>query len=494
MLEHGKYLDKKKVVVVKEWPGVFEWSGYDQPRADKEIKMCIAIRANQDSPIDYTSYFGDQRLEVRGNQIAAEMLHKETVILNQLAASRAEQVGSSRFFKNDQVSQDALREEATTRCAEIARGLHVLAIQDTSEINYQQHAGRLDLTDPDLGPLGNNQDIGFFLHPMLVVDAQDGFPLGFSDIYLWNRAWDHPTKEEREYKKLPIEEKESFRWITVGQATKDLLSEAASVTIVADREADIYEEFVDLPDTNTHLLIRSTQNRRLAEQEDKLFEYVGGQGVAGTYTLEIPIGHSNREARIAEIEVRFCPVKLARPMNASNKTLPEYVAVYAIEATEVASSVPAGEKPILWRLVTTHSVTTFAEALRIIQWYRWRWIIEQLFRTLNHQGLDVEASQLETGAGLKKLVIMALSPALRILQLTLERDGTSGRPGSVVFSVAELEFLHVLLNVYEGPGVQQHNPFPVDSLAWAAWIIGRIGGWKGYKKADPAGPLTIKRG
>jgi hypothetical protein len=228
------------------------------------------------------------------------------------------------------------------------------------------------MTDPDLGPLGNNRDIGFFLHPMLVVDAQDGFPLGFSDIYLWNRDWDHQTKEEREYKKLPIEEKESFRWITTGRVTKDLLSEAASVTIIADREADIYEEFVDLPDAKTHLLIRATQNRRVADQDANLFEYVGGQVVAGTYTLEIPKGHTKREARTADIEVRFCPVKIARPMNTSNKALPEYVAVYAIEAKEVASSVPAGEEPILWRLLTTHPVTTFAAAFQIIQWYRWR--------------------------------------------------------------------------------------------------------------------------
>ena len=300
--------------------------------------------------------------------------------------------------------------------------------------------------------------------------------------------------KRQEYKKVPIEEKESFRWITTGQATKDLLSEAVSVTIIADREADIYEEFVDLPDAKTHLLIRSTQNRRVADQDDKLFEYIGGQEVAGTYTLEIPKGHTKRKARTADIEVRFCPVKIARPMNASNKALPAYVAVYAIEAKEVASSVPAGEAPILWRLVTTHPVTTFAEALQIIQWYRWRWLIEQLFRTIKQQGLDVEASQVATGAGLKKLVIMALSTALRILQLTLERDGRSGRPGTVVFSGAELEFLRVLLNVYEGPSVQQKNPFPVNSLAWAAWIIGRIGGWKGYKKAAPAGPITMKRG
>ncbi len=213
-----------------------------------------------------------------------------------------------------------------------------------------------------------------------------------------------------------------------------------------------------------------------------------------TYTLEIPKGHTTRESRIAEIEVRFSPVKIARPMNAVNKALPESVALYAIEAKERPSSVPAGERPIVWRLLTTHRITTFAEAMQAINWYRWRWMIEQLFRTLKRQGMDVESSQLETGAALKKMVSIALNAALRILQLTLDRDGKAGKPASMVFSEAELACLRLLLNVYEGSSVQQKNPFSINSLAWATWIIARIGGWKGYQKAAPAGPITMKRG
>jgi hypothetical protein len=266
------------------------------------------------------------------------------------------------------------------------------------------------------------------------------------------------------------------------------------VTIIADREADIYDEFIALPDDKTHLLIRATQNRVLADQEETLFEYMGKQVISGTDTLEIPKGHSTRHDRTADIEVRCCPVKIARPKNALNTALPDYVELYALEAKETASTVPAGEAPICWRLLTTHCVNSFSDACDIIQWYRWRWMIEQLFRTLKHQGLDVEASQIETGAGLKKLVMMAVSTALRILQLTLERDGKFGRAGTIAFSERELECLRALQKMYEGSTVMQKNPFQVNSLAWAAWIIGRIGGWKGYRKAGPAGPITIKRG
>ena len=227
--------------------------------------MNPAIWSSQKCSIDYTSYFGDARLDARGNRIASAMLNSGTVILNRLAANRAELVSHGMFFQNKRVSQELLREEATTRCAEVVQGLHVLAIQDTAEINYQHHVGKLDVRDAELGPVGNNRDIGFFLHPMLVVDSRDGFPLGLSDIHVWNRTWNQATKTQREYKKLPIEDKESFRWIQSGQATKEVLYEAERVTIIADREADIYEEFVALPDDKTDLVIRATQNRVLAD-------------------------------------------------------------------------------------------------------------------------------------------------------------------------------------------------------------------------------------
>ena len=126
--------------------------------------------------------------------------------------------------------------------------------------------------------------------------------------------------------------------------------------------------------------------------------------------------------------------------------------------------------------------------------YSLRWRIEELFRTLIRCGLDVESSQLETGTGLKKLVLMALNAALIIMQLVGDRDGEAGQPGDLVFNEEELECLKEVEKEYEGKTSQTKNPFEENSLAWAAWIIGIMGGWKGYRKAGPAGPITMKRG
>jgi hypothetical protein len=113
---------------------------------------------------------------------------------------------------------------------------------------------------------------------------------------------------------------------------------------------------------------------------------------------------------------------------------------------------------------------------------------------LNRRGLDVESSQLETGAGLRRLVLMALNAALIIMQLVGDRDGEADQPGNLVFNEEELECLREVKKEYEGKTELSKNPFEENSLAWAAWIIGRMGGWKGYRKAGPAGPITIKRG
>ena len=273
------------------------------------------------------------------------------------------------------------------------------------------------------------------------------------------------------------------------------MSESASVTIVADREGDIYEEFVRVPDKKTDGLIRSSYNRKLHDSDKKLFEHFEQKETTGTYDLEIKKGQKKRKPRLATMEVKYDKVKIARPSSLNKTDYPdEYIELYAIEVRERAETIPEGEEGVLWRLLTTHEINSLSEAIEVVYWYSLRWRIEELFRTLKSKGLDVESSQLETGAGLKKRVLMALNAALIIMQLVGDRDGEADQPGELVFNKEELDCLKEVEKEYEGKTALSKNPFEEDSLAWAAWIIGRMGGWKGYRKAGPAGPITIKRG
>ena len=397
-------------------------------------------------------------------------------------------------MSNPRIENEQLKEASYKWSQKQSKGKTVLAIQDTTEINYQKKAGRLSQEDMELGPVGNDSDIGFFLHPTLVIDVESCFPLGVSCIHDWNRDWKKRSKEERGYKNLAIEEKESYRWIESAQFSKEVLQEAQHLTIIGDRESDIYEELVEIPDEHCDLLIRSGRDRRLHDSEDHLFGFLSSLPLRGENCIEIK-GHKKRKDRVAQLEIRYERVQLARPTNRRGSELPSYVELYAIEVREKESSVPEGEEPIVWRLLTTHEIRSVEEAWMYVRWYSYRWWIEELFRVLKKKGLQVEEAQYESGLALKRLVILCLQAALTIMQLKAAREGKYEVAPETVFEEQELEFQTQLLPELEGKTEKQKNPYPRTNLAWSAWIIARLGGWKGtYSKRASPGVLTMKRG
>ncbi|MDA0338233.1 MAG: hypothetical protein O2910_00025 [Proteobacteria bacterium] len=155
---------------------------------------------------------------------------------------------------------------------------------------------------------------------------------------------------------------------------------------------------------------------------------------------------------------------------------------------------PPGAEPILWRIMTTHGVEDAAMALRVVGWYRQHWHIEQFFRTLKQQGLQLEDSQLENAGRLIKLTAIAARAACTIMQLVQARDGRSGQDARITFSPPEIEILHAIQPELEGKTALQKNPHPPETLAWAAWIIAKLGGWDGYPKSKPPSPITFRHG
>jgi Transposase DDE domain len=421
------------------------------------------------------------------------MIEHQSAILAAFSRNRAEVVGASRFFGNEGVTEEALIRSIRAHAGVQAKAREVLAIQDTSEINYAAHSGLLKANDAHLGPVGNNQDVGFFIHPTLVLDAQSGFALGFADLYLWNRRWDKGDKETREYKQQPIEAKESYRWIESGRVAKSTLAEARHVTIIADREADIYEEFVYLPDERTDVLIRSRADRQLVSGE-RLGDALERLPSQGEYMCSVG-ANNRRKPRSARIEVRFAAVEVLRPKSVRRAaTLPASIKLYAVEAREMAETVPRGEAPILWSLLTSRPVNDFEQALTVINFYRLRPQIEQVFRLLKSQGLHLEESRIERGTALKKLAIFSLAVALVLMQLVSGREGNTEETADVIFTEPGLAFMEALQGRLEGKTERQRCPHRSRTLAWASWVVARLGGWTGYARAAPPGPITMRRG
>lgn len=420
------------------------------------------------------------------------MKQAQTVIIRQISSNRAEQIAYYRYLENEQVTLSELVRSLADHCQEQVAGRHVLAISDTSEINLQAHQDRLK--PEGLGVVGNNKDVGFFIHPTLVMDAENGFPLGISNVQIWTRAAERPNKHERKYATLPIEEKESYKWLAAAERSQRCfeMGDARLVTHIGDREADLYEEWATVPDSYNHVLVRVCKDRCLFGQKESLYTYLSAQPCVGTYTLNVTADpRRGRTARTALLTVRHTTVQIQRPANLSREDYPPFLTLSAVEAREV--NPPAGQSPVHWRLMTTHSIRLFEQALQVIKWYCWRWRIEQLFATLKIAGLDIEASQLESITAIQRLTILALSVAVRTLQMVEGRDNPA-IPASVAFSAQQQQCLATLAPQLEGHTQKQQNPYPLGTLPWATWLIARLGGWSAYRSQRPPGMPTFVHG
>lgn len=411
------------------------------------------------------------------------MVMRESVCLRRAARNRAEEVQFGRFLANGKVTTEGVIEGWSEQTSAAARGRHVLAIQDTTELNFA--------TTPErrrgLGEIGKGIGHGALLHAMLAVDAYDGTCLGLVAGQIWTRQGRVQVPHDRRR----LTEKESGRWIATPQTAKLKLTDAASVTVVDDRESDIYAKWALLPGPGFHVITRIRHDRRLADGS-KL--YATGEGLSPTAatTLELPARPPQRPARTAHVTLRYGPVTLRRPRGALYRELPEQVSLNLIEVVE--PDPPEQSEPIHWRLLTTHSVFDPLGAWQVVNWYKARWIIEQLFRVLKTQGLKLEDSQLTSADRLLKLIAIAAKAAAVTIQLLQARDGNGKQPAELAFQAPEIEALDALNSEVEGKTRLQKNPHPKHSLAWASWIIARLGGWDGYPSSKPPGPITFRLG
>lgn len=467
-------------------------------------------------------FFGDKRLLPTGVHFLNCIKDKCSIVLRKIAPTRNAELNFGRFLNNKRVSVSTLKNvfmDTLSGLKTVSQGRHILLVEDSSEFSFG-----LEPHKTGLAQVGNGKELGFYLHPVLALDAADGGCLGIAEaeIYLRKPAEAAESAESAESaqsipltksalkaaakvaakvrhktrQKLPFAVKESYRWLSSIESALKRTPDAARHTVIADREGDIYEALSGFTDLSCDFVVRCQYLDRTLNQTRSgysLADALANLTIAGSYAVNLP-PTDKRSAHEALLDVKFGVVLLARPQSGLVKHLPKHLKVNVVQVSERPESVVNKEEPISWVLLTSHNIENLDQAREIIRFYRWRWVIEQVFRTLKSQGLDMEQSEIETYDRLAKLAILALIAAVQIMQLVQAREGQTQQPIESVFTPEQVVVLEKLNPTLEGRTEKLKNPHKKNTLAFAAWIIARLGGWSGYQKQRPPGPITMKNG
>lgn len=427
---------------------------------------------------------GDERLDGRAALMLAQVVATHSLVLNRLGGDRAGAVAAGRLLASAKVEPDSLLAPEIARTQAAVRGRRIVCAQDTTEINF---SGR-DKRRRGLGPGGDGVSKGFFMHPVLAIDAEAEAVLGIVAARIWTRE-NEPTPEHHGQ---AFEDKESARWLQGAEWAADRCAGAQSIVVVGDRESDIFEVFARKP-AGIDLIVRAAQDRGLATDRAagaKLFATLAGFDVLGSGLVRVAPKGLGDKGRVARVVIRSGRAMIAQPKRRRrNEADPHRVELGFVEVCEVEA--PDGVTPLLWRLATTLPVVTLAEACEIVRLYRLRWRIEETFRTLKKDGMQLEATQVQEAHAVMNLAALGLAAAVRIVQLVDARDG-SPRPATDLIDATDIANVERISGSREGATLRQKNPWAKGSLAWLSWTVARLGGWNCYYK--PPGPKTMAHG
>jgi hypothetical protein len=312
-----------------------------------------------------------------------------------------------------------------------------------------------------------------------------GMPLGLLTQDYFTRPEDEPSHRPEGCRNLPIEEKESCRWLQAFEQTLALTPPDVEVITVCDREADIYEMFALAQEQKTPLLVRASSDRVLLDDEvKKLWPKVERQPTAGYLSVHIP-GNDKRKARQATLSIRFTSVTLRPPWRPNALKLPP-VTLNAVLVRE-EDPAPDIDAPIEWLLLIDIPVTSFDEAHQVIAWYCCRWQIEVFHKVLK-SGCRVEDCRLQTAGRLYNFVALMSVIAWRLHWITYINRCQPDLPCTVVLSTTEWEALYMRIHK------STRLPDTVPSVRQAVRWIAQLGGFLGRKSDGEPGVTTLWRG
>lgn len=435
--------------------------------------------------------FGDKRLKKRLMKTADQLSTQPLDPINKACSCWADTKASYRMFANDKVKSTEIIRAHRDRTWERAKQYtFILAIQDTSFINYTSHPATVGLGD--IG--SDHRSKGICQHTSLAM-SPDGVALGVLDQQIWTRQ-NRPKGSRRKTKinrAAPIAQKESNRWLRSLDAVMDSAPKEVQVVTIADRECDIYEFIAHAEQRDALFLIRASMDRAIytAENESEvshLWDYLESQPKVGEVQVDVPAKGTKKPARIARLAVRFAQVEVKRPrrgrFNKKSK-IEKSVFVHAILLQEINPSKRV--TPLEWMLLTNTVVTTFEEAIEKMNWYRLRWGIEVYHKVLK-SGCKIEECRLGTADRLTRYLALFAIIAWRLHWMTyLNRE----RPDSKCESIlAEYEWKALYCKIHKTSTPPEVVPTTRQAVRW----IAQLGGFLARAGDGEPGIITIWRG
>lgn len=435
---------------------------------------------------DYASdfKFGDRRINKRANMMIKKMTKKLGKSIPQIFTTHAELHGAYRFFNNNQVTpKRTLQPHKESTIQRINNHDCVLIIQDSSDVSFD-HMECLE----GLGKMHPGVEKGIRIHPQLAISEQ-GTPLGVVDVLMYTRS--NEIKSKRHRNQLPIEEKESYRWIEGFISTCELAKSCPNTTFVSvsDREGDIYEYFKKALDSSTpenaYMVVRSSHNRCLSDPSSEIEKKLEQKLIRCpvVYESKVELKDKGKKKRSAHVNIRATHVSIKSPATSPKKKLPP-LELNAVMISE--SDPPPGCNPLHWVLITTLPIETPEQVRRVVSIYASRWGIEIFFKILK-SGCKIDSIHFQSVSNINNYIALALIVAWKTMITTYLSREYPDEPCTLLFT--ELEWKLVYLAVHK-----KKKPLPstIPTLKEITQLTASLGGY--IKRKSPPGIQTVWRG
>jgi hypothetical protein len=424
---------------------------------------------------------GDQRRTDRLVRMAAAIAHDPAASLPTAMRNWGDTLAAYRFLDTPEVTHEQIMQPHWVSTRQLAAQRPcVLLVADTTEINLSAHQ-----TTIGVGPVGQGLSArGFYVHTVLALDASSKQMLGcaYQEPFVRQPAPKGETRAQRRQRA-----RESQIWERSAQQI-GAAPQGVRWVHVGDRAADIYTFWQTCQQLGCDFVVRVTQDRGVVAQEDdgpadpvlEHLRQLARRLPAQAGRVQHVRAEHERKARDAWVQISWSAIRLQPPVNGAWLT-PTELEAWVIRAWEPEP--PTGVEPLEWILVSSVPVTNLEQAWERVQWYSWRWMLEDFHQVLK-TGCQIENRQLRTVAALWRLLGILTPTALRLLCL---RQIAQSAPETPATQVVSSEVVQVVTRLAKRP--------EAPMSAHALWrTIASFGGYLNRKSDGPPGWKTLWRG